>query len=282
MNVLPLLIALALTAPPELKRAKDRYEFGAYADAAGTLRQLLGSDPDLTEAEFKDAYRMLGISEYNLGDLAQSRAAFVNLLSHDPDYALDPFLVPPAVVEYFDRVKKEHEAALEPLRERKRSLEVEQRLADEAKRRLLAEETARNGPPTRVVRVEQHHYFFNWLPLGAGQFQNGEKAKGTAIAAGELVLGAVNLTAILLHSQIAQDRQRSCVSGQTGCSNPPYSDSDRRLLSQLDIVKYTSAGMFWALYAYGVWDAHHGYVPLVETEITPGGRGASLKLDWQF
>ncbi|HET6438253.1 MAG TPA: tetratricopeptide repeat protein [Anaeromyxobacter sp.] len=283
MNVVPLLLALSLAAPPELKRAKDRFEFGAYADAAGALRQLLAGDPDLSEAEFIDAYRMLGISEYNLGDLPQARAAFVNLLSHDPDYALDPFLVPPAVVEFFDRVKKEHEAALEPLRERKRALQAEERLAEEAKRKLLAEEAAHNGPPARLVRVERHHYFFNWLPLGAGQFQNGEKAKGTAIAAGEVVLGAVNLGAYFLHNQIAQDRKRSCVSGQPGCSRPPYSDSDRRLLQQIELVKYISAGMFWTLYAYGVWDAHHNYVPLIETEIAPGGRGgATLKLDWQF
>ena len=39
---------------------------------------------------------MLGIAEYHLGDLPQARAAFVNLLSYDPDYALDPFLVPAA------------------------------------------------------------------------------------------------------------------------------------------------------------------------------------------
>ncbi|HET6412753.1 MAG TPA: tetratricopeptide repeat protein [Anaeromyxobacter sp.] len=282
MTALPLLLALSLTAPPELKRAKDRFEFGAYAEAAGALRQLLAGDPDLTEAEFVDAYRMLGISEYYLGDQLQARSAFVNLLSHDPDYSLDPFLVPPAIVEFFDRVKKEHEAALEPLRERKRTLEAEERLAEDAKRKLLAEEAARTGPPTRVVRVEQHHYIFNWLPLGAGQFQNGEKAKGTAIAAGELVLGAVNIGAYLLHNQIAQNRKGDCVSGQPNCSKPPYTDSDRQLLSQIDTVKYVSAALFWAVYAYGVWDAHRNYVPLVETEITPGGKGATLKLDWQF
>jgi tetratricopeptide (TPR) repeat protein len=283
VNVLPLLLALSLAAPAELKRAKDRFEFGAYADAAGTLRQYLAGDPDLTDPEFVDAYRALGISEYHLGDLAQARAAFVNLLSHDPDYALDPFLVPPAIVEFFDRVKKEHETALEPLRERKRALQTEQRLADEAKRKLLAEEAARTGPPTRVVRVESHHYFFNWLPLGAGQFQNGETAKGTAIAAGQVVLGLVNIGSYLLHNQISQDRKRNCVSGQPGCSRPPYSDSDRRLLDQIDIVKYVSAGMFWTLYAYGVWDAHHNYVPMIETEISPGGRGGTtVKLDWQF
>jgi tetratricopeptide (TPR) repeat protein len=280
VNVVPLLLALSLAAPPELKRARDRFEFGAYADAAGTLRQLLAGDPDLSEAEFVEAYRVLGISEYHLGDLAQARAAFVSLLSHDPDFSLDPFLVPPAIVEFFDRVKKEHEDALVPLRERKRALEAERRLADEAKRKLFAEELARNGPPARVVRVERHHYFFNWLPLGAGQFQNGQKSKGTAIASGQLLVGAVNLGAFLLHNQIAQDR-KGCVSGP-GCSRPPYSDSDRRLLRQIDTVKYVSAAMFWALYAYGVWDAHANYVPVVETEIAPGGKGATLKLGWRF
>lgn len=281
MNALPLLLALALIAPPELKRAKDRFEFGAYADAAGTLRQLLAGDPDLSDDEFVDALRMLGIAEYHLGDLPQARAAFVNLLSYDPDYALDPFLVPPAIVEFFDRVKKEHEPALAPLRERRRSLREQQRLANEAKRRLLSEEAARTGPPTRVVRVEQHHYLFNWMPLGAGQYQNGDKAKGTAIAAGQVATGLVSIAAILVHNQIA-DKVDRCVSGEPGCSSPPYSDSDRRLLGRVEAVKYVSAGLFWALYAYGVWDAHRNYVPLVETEISPSGQGGSLKLEWKF
>ena len=104
--MIALMLALALTAPPELKRAKDRFEFGAYAEAAGALRQLLGGPRDLTDAEAVDAYRMLGIAEYQLGDTGAARTAFVNLLSVEPDYALDAFLVPPAIVEFFDRVKK--------------------------------------------------------------------------------------------------------------------------------------------------------------------------------
>jgi hypothetical protein len=276
------MLALVLAAPPELKRAKDRFEFGAYADAAGTLRQMLARSPALTDREAIDAYRMLGISEYQLGDKLAARAAFVNLLSIEPDFALDAFLVPPPIVEFFDAVKKEHEAALAPLRERRRELAQQQRLADDAKRRLLAEEQARTGSPGKIVRVEERIYLFNWLPLGAGQFQNGERAKGTAIAVGQLVLGAVNITAIVLHNQVAQDRTRTCISGQPGCSRPPYKDSDRDLLYNLDVVKYASAGLFWALYAYGVWDAHHNYVPRIETEITPGQPGGSLKLSWAF
>ncbi len=278
--MIPLLIALALTAPPELKRAKDRFEFGAYADAAGTLRRYLATNPSLSDEQAIDAYRILGISEYHLGDQAQARGAFVNLLSHDPDYALDPFLVPPPIVEFFDRVKREHEPALAPLRDRRRALREQERLADAAKRRLLAEEQARTGPPTKVVRVQERLYLFNWMPLGAGQFQNGDRAKGTAIAAGQAVAGIVNLGAILFHNQLAEDRTRTCISGQPGCSRPPYSDSDRQLLGRVEAVKYVSAGLFWALYAYGVWDAHAHFVPIVETEVAPGGGGGAISLEW--
>lgn len=280
--MIPILIALVLAAPPELKRAKDRFEFGAYAEAAGTLRQLLGGAPNLTDVEAVEAYRMLGIAEYQLGDKLAARAAFVNLLSFEPDYALDPFLVPPPIVEFFDAVKKEHEPALAPLRERRRELRDQQRLADEAKRRLLAEEQVRTGPPGKIVRVEERVYLFNWMPLGAGQFQNGDRAKGAAIAAGQLVLGLVNISAIVFHNQIAEDGSRTCFSGQPGCSRPPYSDSDRSLLNRIDAVKYVSAGLFWGLYAYGVWDAHRNFLPRVETEITPSRPGGSVKLEWRF
>jgi hypothetical protein len=282
LNLVPLLLALTLAAPPELKRAKDRFEFGAYAEAAGAVRQLLSRTPELPPGEAVEAYRILGISEFQLGDKRAARAAFVSLLSVEPDYTLDAFLVPPPIVEFFDAVKKDNEPALAPLRERRRELAEQQRLADEARRRLLAEEGLRVGAPGKVVRVEQHVYLFNWLPLGAGQFQNGERAKGTAIAAGQLALGLVNLGAILYHSQLANDRTRTCISGQPGCSNPPYNDADRKLISQVDTVKYVSAGLFWALYAYGVWDAHRNFVPRIETEITVKQPGGAVKLEWNF
>jgi len=270
---LPLLLALAVVAAPtELKRARDRFEFGAYADCAGTLRKYLATDPPLADDQAVDAYRMLGISEYHLGDIAAARAAFVNLLSFDPEFALDAFLVPPPIVDFFDRVKRESEPALAPLRERRRELREQQRLAEEARRRLLAEEQARSGPPTKLVRVQERVYLFNWLPLGAGQFQNGDRAKGTAIAAGQMVAGLVNLGAIVVHNQLADDRSRLCTSSQPGCSRPPYTDSDRALFARVDAVKYGSAALFWVLYAFGVWDAHRNFVPVVETEITPAAR----------
>ncbi len=278
-------VALLLAAPPaeDLKRARDRYEFGAWADAAGAVRELLAGHPNLGEAESIEAYRLLGLAEFQLGDKIQARDAFVHLLALEPDFKLDPFLVPPPIVEFFDKVKGEREPELAPLRERRRQLKEQQRLAEEARRKLLAEEQARSGPPAKILRVEEHIYLFNWLPLGAGQFQNGHRTKGIVIASTEVVLGIVNIGAILLHNQIASNNDRRCsVRGGPDCSNPPIPDSDRRLLSNIDTVKYISAGLFWAVYAYGVIDAHRFYVPRIETEVTPGQGGGALKLSWSF
>jgi tetratricopeptide (TPR) repeat protein len=278
-TALALLPAATGAAPPaDLKRAKDRYEFGAYADAAGAVRELLARRKDLPEAETVEAYRILGLSEYQLGDRSAARSAFVNLLSIDPDYALDAFLVPPQIVEFFDRVKREAEPELAPLRERRRQLKEQERLAEEARRMLLAEEAVRSGPPSKVVLVQERIYLFNWLPFGAGQFQNGDTGTGTAIAISQVLLGAVNLTAIVLHSEVASSARRCSFS--PGCSNPPYSDDTRSQLQTLDVVKYASAGLFWGIYAYSVYDAHLHYVPRIETEIAPGG--GAVKLSWSF
>ncbi|HTT70632.1 MAG TPA: tetratricopeptide repeat protein [Anaeromyxobacteraceae bacterium] len=273
-------ILAAAPQAPDLKRARDRFEFGAYAEAAGTIRAWLADHPDASGDEAIEAYRMLGIAEFKLNDPSQARAAFVSLLSLDPDQTLDPFLFEPKVVEFFDEVKKEHEPALAPLRERRRALEEQKALAEEARTRLLTAEQARQGAPTKVVRVEKRLYMFNWMPFGAGQFQNGQPTKGTVIAAAELVFAAANLGAILYHNQLAQDPSRRCSTVAANCSRPPYTDSVRSDLSNVDLVKYVSAGLFWGLYAYGVYDAHRFYVPRVETELS--SREVGLKLSFAF
>ncbi len=272
----------ATAVPPDLRRAAARFEFGAWAEAAGIVRQYLSAHPTPPEPDAILAYRILGISEWHLGDVAHSRTAFVALLSEDPDFKLDPFLVPPPIVEFLEEVRREHEPTLGPLREQKRMLREQERLADEARRRLLAEERARTGPPSKVIRLQERVYALNWLPFGAGQFQNGQAGKGTAFAAGQLAFGAINVLAIIAHDQIINDASNRCLPSQAGCESTGYKSSARSRLRIVDAVKYTSAGLFWALYGFGVYDAHRHYVPRIETEITPREAGVTLSLRWDF
>lgn len=276
-----LLAVLAAALPPDLKRARDRFEFGAWADSAAIVRQYLAAHPEPAEPDALAALQILGISEWHLGDRAQARQAFVSLLSVDPEYKLDPFLVPPAIVEFFEEVKREHEPTLRPLRERRRVLKEQERLAEEARRRLFAEERARSGPATKIIKVQERSYILNWMPLGAGQFQNGHRAKGTAIAAAELVLGAVNIGAILVHNQLVDSADNRCVPSQAGCRDG-YTRTARAQIEVVDAVKYASAALFWAVYGWGVYDAHRYYVPRVETEISPKEGAATISLRWDF
>lgn len=281
--MISIVLALVLAAPtqPELKRARDRFEFGAWADCAAIVRQYLSAHADPPEAEAVAAYQMLGIAEWNLGDKPQSRSAFVSLLSVDPDHKLDSFLVLPAIVEFFEDVRREHEPILGPLRERRRMLKEQERLAEEARRKLFAEERVRSGPATKIIRVQERSYILNWMPLGAGQFQNGHRAKGTAIAAAEIILGAANLGAILVHSQLVDSSGSRCLPSDPQCDRG-YTKSARRSILIADVVKWSSAGLFWATYGWGVYDAHRYYVPRVETEISPREGAVSLSLSWNF
>jgi len=272
----------AAATHPDLRRAAARFEFGAWAEAAGIVQQFLSAHPTPAEADAVVAYRILGISEWHLGDKAHARSAFVALLSEDPDFKLDPFLVPPPIVEFLEEVRREHEPTLGPLRDQKRMLREQERLADEARRRLLAEERARTGPPSKVIRLQERVYALNWLPFGAGQFQNGQTAKGTAFAAGELALGAINVAAILVHDQLINDPGNRCLPSQAGCEPTGYTASARSRLRVVDAIKYTSAGLFWALYGLGVYDAHRNYVPRIETEITPREAGVIVSLRWSY
>ncbi len=280
--MIALLLVLAMATPEaDVKRARDRYEFGAWADAVATARDTLARYPDLPEPLAIETWRILGMAEFQLGDKAEARSAFIHLLSIDPDQVLDPFLVPPPIVEFFDKVRADAEPQLAPLREQKKQLKEQERLAEEARRKLLAEEMARTGPPSKVIVVQEHVYLLNFLPFGVGQFQNGENTKGIIIAVSQVVFGAINIGAIFAHNAIADDPSRRCsVSTVTNCSNPPIPDSDRQLLNNIDIVKYVSAGLFWGTYIYGVADSLVHYVPRIETEITPGKTG--VKLSWQF
>ena len=99
------------------------------------------------------ARELLGISLFILGREAEAREEFSSMLLLDPDHALDPFLVPPDVIQAFEDVKKAMEPTLRALRDK--------------------EPVAPPEPePTRVRReiLEVPHPAVVLLPLGGPQF----------------------------------------------------------------------------------------------------------------
>jgi tetratricopeptide (TPR) repeat protein len=277
---LPEEAAARATADAQLVRARDRFDYGDYADAVRILRRLLDEGRLVSGPQLVEAHRLLGVSHYYLGDEDACRGAFVRLLSIEPDYRLDPFFHPPKLVEFFDSVKAENEALLAPLRDQRRLLEEQRRLEEEARRRLLEEEERRRlerqrrmDPPGEtdivVERIVTHHtYIVNWLPFGAGQFQNEDQVKGIGLATAQVVTGAASVLGFAIVASAERCYDEEIPSNTAGdlerprtvrrCGIPPES---LNMVETMNRVKWIAGGMFWALVGYGIVDAHLNFQP---------------------
>src|SRR3954469_1429961 len=180
-------------ASPSVREAFDRGRtaFGRaeYQRAIEILNPLLYPDVLLdSEGEVVQARRMLGVAYLFENKPEEARREFRKLLELRPDYRFDPLLDPQRVVDFFNGVLKEEEATIADFERRRR-----QRDQEAADKRLR--EAARLRLPPTVVRYERHSFAVNFVPFGAGQFQNGHRRKGWLFFGSEAVLGAVSVGA---------------------------------------------------------------------------------------
>ncbi|MFN7132961.1 MAG: hypothetical protein ACK4N5_12840, partial [Myxococcales bacterium] len=268
LRLLALLLLVALASPARaegdpLRVARYNFDYGKYADAIALVndliaRKLIADGPDLIEAN-----RILGLSHFYLGRREEARAAFVNLLLVEPDYALDPLLVPPLAIVEFDDVKRQNEKVLASIRERRKAIAEQKRLEEEERRKLLEDEERRRRDrdnQVTVQKIERHSYLANFAPVGIGQFEQKRYAMG-ALFASTQVLGAA--AAGLSYYRVASNLERK------------VGDGWRVHLSQstLDALKWTNyAGLGLALlsYAASVGDALYHHQPeTVSWDVVP-------------
>ena len=192
-TVLTLSALMALASPSQdFDRGRVAFGRGEYLRAIELLRPLLYPELRLeTEGEVVQAHRMLGVANLFEGRPAEAKVEFRKLLELRPDYRFDPLLDPPRVVDFFNSVVKDEEdeiAALEAKRKKQESERAAQR-RQEAERLRIA--------TAKVIVYDRHSYLLNFVPFGAGQFQNGQRRKGLAFAGTEAGLGLVSLGAFV-------------------------------------------------------------------------------------
>jgi len=259
--VLSLLLFASTTPAQEFERGSVAFARGEYARTIEVLSPLLYPEPRLEhEGEIAQAHRMLGVAHLFERQNAQAAEEFRRLLQLRPDYRMDPLLDPPLVVDFFNDVLKQQESALAELARKRKQ-------ADD-------EEARRRGPPVVVERrLLRNSFAINFLPFGAGQFQNGQRTKGWIFLGAETVLGGVSVAALTTNFALYGARPRiTCVmapAGQmtaadSGCS-PGYVPNDDRDRSQLILkVQMVSGALFFATAVWGVIDAIVNFAPTVE------------------
>jgi hypothetical protein len=147
--------------------------------------------------------------------------------------------------------------------------------------------------------VIHNSFSINFIPFGAGQFQNRERAKGWLFLVSESALAALSVGAMSTNFALYGFRPHRTCLPQRPSSDPTmpckvdHSDEDNsRLLTRIQVV---SGGLFFATAAWGIADAIWHYRPESPLDLTappprpaaatrlrlapvavPGGWGAAL------
>jgi hypothetical protein len=268
MGVALLVVAL-LAQPPDkpngvsvdetLRRAVNEYAYGNYDTAIEQLRALLYPMRLVSDAQVIEARKYLALS-YQLTDKPElMEEEFAKLLYLEPDYTLDPFSIPPSIIEAFEAIRTRLKPQLDAIR----------------LRRVEASDggTTASGPVVSTTLIERND-IVTLLPFGIGQFQNGDDGWGLFFALSEVVLLGVNIGAYMYaRYNIGDD----------------YDREDRGMVRALTVTQYASLAMFGIVWSLGIFQARLNFVPTVSgppvgRDPTPGtravGPGALLTLDF--
>ena len=158
-----------------LADAQEQLAAGQYALAA-QLAGPLARDPRSSPPERAEAYRIYGLSLYFLGMRAEAEAALYAFLRLEPEAHLDPALVPPDAVVFFEEVRSRHAGELLRLR----------------------------------PRPHRRHYALLSLLPPVGQIQNGDRTKAWILGGLEASLLAANLGTFLALRSMCRTSDKTC------------------------------------------------------------------------
>jgi len=225
--------------------AERAYQQGQYRKVVRLLRPLLYPTNRLSSQDKQiKAHKMLGIAQVFEKNQAEAEQSFLAILAERPSYRLDPLIDPPAAVELFESVTRRNAEELERIARQQREQQLRE-LREQQKRDAAAQVSVE-----RIVT--QHPYWINFLPFGAGQFQNGHRRKGFTLLVAQALLGTLSLGSALALRVTYPD-------------NRPPSD-ELSTARTVNIMTVVSGGLFWGLVFYGILDALYYHTPrTVET-----------------
>jgi tetratricopeptide (TPR) repeat protein len=267
--VLPLTASAQDAADAEVSAIRSGFEYGKYAE----VLERAGARIDrgrLSEEDLAELHRLAGLAAFNLNRMEDAARHLKALLRLEPDHSLDPFVVPPPAVAYFDELKRTMSVELEFIRqERRLRLERERTEAERREKERLEAETARRraeelAKQVTVRTVEKRNFLVNFVPFGAGQFQQGRSGMGVVFAASEGALAVTSVLAFFAYESLFETAsiQRDDVLTGDGKSSVTVRYIPTARAGEADawrLIKVGAATGFYTIYALGVADAlwHH-------------------------
>ena len=251
----------------DLAAVQSEFEFGHYREVLERAERRIDRG-GMDEASLVQWHKLAGLAAFNLKHTDQAQRHIAALLRLDPDFALDPFVYPPAAVAFVEKQRQALAPELDRIRaERRAQAEAARRAAEErAALARQAEEQRRQidemSRQVTVRTVEKRSFLVNFVPFGAGQFQQGRVAAGTGFAIAEALLGITSIVAYFAYGSLIDTRTISVDNRFPGAAPivetgiPANREDEAKVWRALKI----GAGLgFYGVWAAGVADAiiHH-------------------------
>jgi hypothetical protein len=199
-------------AATALERALSAFEYGDMDLVVEAARPVAEGRAHPSDTQRVQALRLLGIGLFLTGRREGAETAFFDLLRQKPGARLDPTHTRPDVVAFFENVRARHSAEIR--------------------------EAARSRPGGK-------HLAWAFLPP-AGQFQNGDRARGIVYGALEVIsLGL----AIGTYAQLTKWQNRANDTFGTHADDA----------HELKIINNVSVGVFAATVIVGIVDGLAGF-----------------------
>ena len=254
--------ASRLTPREAFDRGRTAFGRAEYRRAIEILNPLLYPEVVLdSEGEVVQAHRMLGVAYLFEKQPEDAKREFHKLLELRPDYRFDPLMDPQLVVDTFNAVVKEEESEIAAIENRRRQRDQELAARRQREARL-------HTAPTVVV-YERHSYLLNFVPFGAGQFQNGDRRKGWWFLGVEAGLAAISIGAFVTNFAVyGLQPHRGCKVMQSQpdsngmndlCPQGQIDYSSEQRSQDILRVQLISGGLFFAAAIWGVIDALKHY-----------------------
>lgn len=174
---LPYTICLSAEPSQDFEQGNNAYLYGDYPAVLAKIEPLVEPQIRLTDPDqLARAYELLGLSYFYLNRQEDAQRVFEKLVRFRPDQQLNPVLVPPPAVAFYNAIRAR--LADEIARER-----------EALRKRQLEDEALRRKANQVLVEVEVRHNskLVALLPFGSGQFQNEQPALGSIFLGTELV-----------------------------------------------------------------------------------------------
>lgn len=242
----------------ELEKGRAAYVAKNYAEAEPHFRRALEAPEGRDTAQTSLARMYLGaiaVAEKRRDDASK---AFETLLLDDQLYEPDPLTFPTDVINLFIDTRAQLRAKLNAAAAERAKVEAERKAREEADRKareawLLKVQDLATEERTTV----RNSRFLALVPMGVGQFQNGQPALGTAFLAleGTLVLGTMVTLPFYLSAQASAADEFA--RGDPDRVAQAYKDRARAIRA----VNLSLAGGLVLTALVGIAQAEWAYVP---------------------